>query len=117
MQVFCALGNWISPRRVYYLRQLQAAGTSTTHSLACSGAAEVSCCKLQLWGRSCVGWVNIDAWVAWLTVVPAVDWVNQATQSSLFLLQLSGCSMNFDATQAPFVELVKALVEQVQSEH
>ena len=88
-----------------------------THSLACSEAAEVSCCKLQLWGRSCVGWVNIDAWVAWLTVVPAVDWVNQATQSSLFLLQLSGCAMNFDATQAPFVELVKALVEQVQSEH
>ena len=59
-----------------------------------------------------MGWVNIDAWVAWLTVVPAVDWVNQATQSSLFLLQLSGCSMNFDA-----LELVKALVEQVQSEH
>ena len=77
----------------------------------------MSCCKLQLWDRSCVGWVNIDAWVAWLTVVLAVDWVNQATQSSLFLLQLSGCSMNFDATQAPFVELVKALVEQVQSEH
>ena len=59
-----------------------------------------------------MGWVNIDAWVAWLTVVLAVDWVNQATQSSLFLLQLSGCSMNFDA-----LELVKALVEQVQSEH
>ena len=33
------------------------------------------------------------------------------------ILQLSGCSVNFDATQAPFVELVKALVEQVQSEH
>ena len=32
VQVLCALGNRISPRRVYYLGQLQAAGTSTSHS-------------------------------------------------------------------------------------